>query len=207
MGKHATQGMKIAFLAHLQDVTRAEAARLAGPSNSAGKDLKARAGALCIEYAEAGLLLPILEEQVQRKPGSGAKIRLTEELVTQLLKACTLNENSRKKLWYNNYSEAMFWGRFSYDHKGPCHIYYKETEEQKDDFAEKIDELNDREIEAECRVDFEERERLKEESWLAKGKKFPKNRATWEVYWKNNKQRGTASQEEMLIIPVIRTKH
>ena len=25
---------------------------------------------------------------------------------------------------YNNYSEAMFWGCFSYDYKGPCHIYY-----------------------------------------------------------------------------------
>ena len=28
---------------------------------------------------------------------------------------------------YNNYSEAMFWGCFSYDYKGPCHNYYKET--------------------------------------------------------------------------------
>lgn len=32
---------------------------------------------------------------------------------------------------YNNYTEAMFWGCFTYDCKGPCHIYYKETEEQK----------------------------------------------------------------------------
>ena len=101
MREHATQGMKIAFLAHLQHGTCAEAARLAGLSNTAGKDLKAHTGALCIEHAEAGLLPPILEEQVQRKPGSGAKTQLTEELVTQLLEACTLNENSRKKLWYN----------------------------------------------------------------------------------------------------------
>ena len=33
---------------------------------------------------------------------------------------------------YNNYTEAMFWGYFTYDAKGPCHIYYKETEEQKE---------------------------------------------------------------------------
>ena len=30
---------------------------------------------------------------------------------------------------YNNYTEAIFWGCFTYDFKGPCHIYYKETEE------------------------------------------------------------------------------
>jgi hypothetical protein len=28
---------------------------------------------------------------------------------------------------YNNYSEAMFWGCFTYDYKGPCYIYYPET--------------------------------------------------------------------------------
>ena len=27
---------------------------------------------------------------------------------------------------YNNYSEAMFWGCFSYDHKGLYHIYIEE---------------------------------------------------------------------------------
>ena len=32
--------------------------------------------------------------------------------------------------WYSNYLEAMFWGCFTYDHKGPCHIYYPETLEQ-----------------------------------------------------------------------------
>lgn len=30
---------------------------------------------------------------------------------------------------YNNYTEAIFWGCFTYNCKGPCHIYYKETEE------------------------------------------------------------------------------
>ena len=31
---------------------------------------------------------------------------------------------------YNNYLKAMFWACFTYDHKGPCHIYYLETLEQ-----------------------------------------------------------------------------
>jgi len=30
---------------------------------------------------------------------------------------------------HNNYTEAMFWGCFIYNAKGPCYIYYKETEE------------------------------------------------------------------------------
>jgi hypothetical protein len=30
---------------------------------------------------------------------------------------------------YNNYTEAIFWACFTYDCKGPCHIYYKETVE------------------------------------------------------------------------------
>ena len=33
---------------------------------------------------------------------------------------------------YNNYSEVIFWGYFTYDAKGLCHVYHKETEEQKE---------------------------------------------------------------------------
>jgi hypothetical protein len=64
---------------------------------------------------------------------------------------------------YNNYSEAMFWGCFIYDHKGPCYIYYLETEEQKEHNEELIKELNDNEIKAECREAFAKQEREKEE--------------------------------------------
>jgi hypothetical protein len=50
-----------------------------------------------------------------------------------------------------------------------------------------IDKLNEEEIKAECREAFNQRERDKEEEWDRKGRKYPKNWALWEVYWKNNK--------------------
>ena len=80
----------------------------------------------------------------------------------------------------------MFWACFTYDFKGPCHIYYKETEEQKEEFAENVDKLNEEEIKEEARAAFDAQEREKERIWDEKGKKWPNNRASWEVYWKNN---------------------
>jgi len=62
---------------------------------------------------------------------------------------------------YNNYSEAMFWGCFTYDHKGPCHIYYPETPAQQLANEVRMEKLNKEEIEAECREAFAERERAK----------------------------------------------
>ena len=53
---------------------------------------------------------------------------------------------------YIKYSEAMFWGCFSYNYKGPCHIYYRETAEQKVNYEAQIQRLNDEEIEAKGRV-------------------------------------------------------
>jgi hypothetical protein len=44
----------------------------------------------------------------------------------------------------------MFWACFTYDFKGPCHIYYKETEEQKEEFVAKMDKLNEEEVEEEA---------------------------------------------------------
>jgi hypothetical protein len=64
---------------------------------------------------------------------------------------------------YNNYSEAMFWGCFSYDYKGPCHIYYKETEEQKIFYNKKMQQNNDEEIKAEAQAEFNRIEAEKEE--------------------------------------------
>jgi hypothetical protein len=51
---------------------------------------------------------------------------------------------------YNNYSEAMFWGCFTYDCKGPCYVSLKETEEQREEYEERIETLNEEEIMAEC---------------------------------------------------------
>jgi hypothetical protein len=72
----------------------------------------------------------------------------------------------------------MFWGCLTYDHKGPCHIYYPETPEQKADNEARMDELNKEEIEAECRELFNKQERAKEAEWDRKGKKYPKIRAS-----------------------------
>jgi hypothetical protein len=72
MGKHATQCQKVAFLVHLEYVHCAEAARRAGLTHTTAKDLKKRAGELCVERAEQGLPPPSYEEQVARKEGSGA---------------------------------------------------------------------------------------------------------------------------------------
>ena len=88
---------------------------------------------------------------------------------------------------YNNYSEAMFWGCFTYDYKGPCHIYYPETADQKEEYLQVIQKLNDEEIEAECRIAFDRQEKAKEAKWKSEGKKPPGKRASWEVYWKNHK--------------------
>jgi hypothetical protein len=80
-------------------VSCAEAAQKAGIPSSTATDLRDRAGALCIERSEAGLP-PSYQEQVIRKPGSGAPVKLTVDAVIQLLEACTLNKKQRKKLWH-----------------------------------------------------------------------------------------------------------
>jgi hypothetical protein len=74
---------------------------------------------------------------------------------------------------YNNYSEAMFWGCFSYDYKGPCHIYYKEIAEQKLIYEEQMEKNNDKEIETEARAEFDRIQAKKEEEWRLKGRKKP----------------------------------
>jgi hypothetical protein len=83
----------------------------------------------------------------------------------------------------------MFWGCFSYDYKGPCHIYYKETEEQKIFYEEKMQQNNDEEIEAEMRAEFDRIQAEKEEAWRLKGRKKPGKPASWEVFWENHKQK------------------
>jgi hypothetical protein len=75
---------------------------------------------------------------------------------------------------YNNYLEAMFWGCFSYN--------YKETEEQKIFYKEKMQQNNDKEIDAEVRAEFDRIQAEKEEEWRLKGKKKPGKPASWEVY-------------------------
>jgi hypothetical protein len=41
-----------------------------------------------------------------------------------------------------------------YNCKGPCYIYHKETEEQKETNQGEMDRINKEEVEAECREKF-----------------------------------------------------
>jgi hypothetical protein len=100
MGKHASDIDKAAFLVHLQYVHKSEAARRAGLKQQTASDLSKRAENLKREHKEKGLPPPTLEEQIARKPGSGAKPKITDEEVLELLEACTLNKKQRKKLWH-----------------------------------------------------------------------------------------------------------
>jgi hypothetical protein len=100
IGKHASDIDKAAFLVHLQYVHQAEAARRAGLKKQTANDLKIHANALKAEHAEKGLPPPTLAEQVARKPGSGAKPKITDDEILELLEACTLNKKQQKKLWH-----------------------------------------------------------------------------------------------------------
>jgi hypothetical protein len=84
----------------LQYVHCAEAARRAGLTSSTAFEIKDRAAQVEIEHAKQSLPPPTLREQITRKPGSGAKPKISAEEVTSLLEACTLNKKQRKKLWY-----------------------------------------------------------------------------------------------------------
>ena len=99
MGKHATEGQKIAFLVHLEYVHYTEAARKTKLSLTTTKDLKKQVGELCIKHLEQGFPPPSYKEQVARKEGSRAKPKISEKEITRLLEACTLDKKQRKKLW------------------------------------------------------------------------------------------------------------
>ena len=100
MGKHASDIDKAAFLVHLQYVHHSEAARKAGLPKQTASDVKKRAEALKATNKAQGLPPPTLEEQVARKEGSGAQLKITDDEVMKLLDACTLNKKQRKKLWH-----------------------------------------------------------------------------------------------------------
>jgi hypothetical protein len=51
-----------------------------------------------------------------------------------------------------------------YNTKEPCHVYYKETAEQKLHYQKIINNLNNKEIEKEGRLTFTEQEKLKEKA-------------------------------------------
>ena len=92
MGKHASDIEKAAFLVYLQYVHKSEAARRAGLKQQTASDISIRAENIKVEHTQKGLPPPTLEEQITRKPGSGAKPKITDNEVLELLKACTLSK-------------------------------------------------------------------------------------------------------------------
>lgn len=66
----------------------------------------------------------------------------------------------------------MFWRCFTYNYKGLCHIYYAETEEQKEANKERMAKINNKEIENKaCKV-FKAQEREKERKWDEKWQRW-----------------------------------
>lgn len=55
---------------------------------------------------------------------------------------------------WKGFSEFMFWGAFSYDHKGPCHVYKKETVAERRQAAEEVEAWN-RDLEEAAKEDWE----------------------------------------------------
>jgi hypothetical protein len=89
---------KAAFLVHLQYVYYSEAARRAGLPKQTASNVRKRAEALKATNKAQGLPLPRLAEQVAKQEGIRSKLKITDNKVIKLLKACTLNKKQRKKL-------------------------------------------------------------------------------------------------------------
>ena len=51
------------------------------------------------------------------------------------------NKHVIRRQW-KGFSEFMFWGAFSYNKKGLCHIWEKETTEEKKDRKDNLDKRN-----------------------------------------------------------------
>jgi hypothetical protein len=79
MGKHATVAQKVELIVRLEYETLiVKAAEKSSIPLLTAKDIRLYAGEVCAEYQELGLPPPSYEEQVTRKPGSGAKPKITE---------------------------------------------------------------------------------------------------------------------------------
>jgi hypothetical protein len=86
---------------------------------------------------------------------------------------------------YNNYSEAMFWGCFSFDFKGPCYVYLKETAAQTKHYQQIIDDHNALQLPM-IRAQWRAKEALKALKWLALGRKPPGKPAVFENFRKRH---------------------
>lgn len=71
---------------------------------------------------------------------------------------------------WKGFKQFMFWARFSYDEKGPCHVWEDETAKEKKKAKEWMEKVNAL-LEPECKANWEletAMRRLNEEYWGAK---------------------------------------
>ena len=71
----------------------------------------------------------------------------------------------------------MFWGCFSYNQKGPCHIYMNKTPQQTTEWAQLIIEKNAK-LEPQLCEEFAKQEATKVAKWTAFGQKPSRRPAT-----------------------------
>jgi hypothetical protein len=83
---------------HLRYINISKAAEQASLEYFTAKSFRACVGALEAEYAEKGLPPLMLEEKVARKEGSGAKLKLINANLDEILVSCTMNKKQRAKL-------------------------------------------------------------------------------------------------------------
>jgi hypothetical protein len=86
---------------------------------------------------------------------------------------------------YNNYSEAMFWGCFSYDFKGPSHVYHPETADEKIKYKKMMDDHNAAQMDA-IQEEWDKLQVVDAIKWTALGRKKPGKPALFENFVKNH---------------------
>ena len=79
------------------------------------------------------------------------------------------------------YSEFMFWGSFTYDRKGPCHVWKAETAKEKREATAWIDKINE-ELEPKMKAEWELNTAMSRTGLRNKPGKKPE--------WKRNKETG-----------------
>jgi hypothetical protein len=87
---------------------------------------------------------------------------------------------------YKHYSEAMFWGSFSYDTKGPCYVYLRETAAQTERYTAIIDAHNTLQL-PQIRTEWRAKEALKALKYTVLHRKPPGKPAIFENFRKNHR--------------------
>jgi hypothetical protein len=87
---------------------------------------------------------------------------------------------------WKGFSEFMFWGSFSYDKKGPCHVWEKESTQEKKDRKADLDARNKK-----CEAADKKRWKKQQKEWLeAWTKAHGRGPGGTRKTWKHNEETG-----------------